>query len=67
VNRSSRIVSAKNGEKTPRKYSMIALDLHDEEEALALAKRLAEQTGRTVTVRDADQDLLGTFKGPTKN
>ena len=41
---------------------MIALDLDDEEKALALAKRLAEQTGPTVTVRESDQELLGTFR-----
>jgi hypothetical protein len=67
VNRSPKIVLAKNVEKNSRKYSMIALDLDDEEKALALAKRLAEQTGPTVTVRESDQELLGTFRGPTKN
>jgi hypothetical protein len=33
------------------KLSMIELDLADEEEAMALAKRLADHTGRTGTLR----------------
>jgi hypothetical protein len=33
--------------------SMIALDLADEAEAWAVAKNLAQNLGRTVTVRDA--------------
>ena len=47
--------------------SMIALDLDNAEEALALARRLAEQTGRTVTVRDADGEVLDIVQGPAQN
>ena len=46
---------------------MIALDFKDEEAAVGLARRLAEQTGRTVTVRNADGELLGTFRGAAPN
>ena len=49
------------------KISMVALDLADAEEALALARRMAEQTGRTVTVRDADGEVLGTIAASPKN
>jgi hypothetical protein len=50
-----------------RELPMIALELVDAEAALSLAKRMAQQTGRTVTVRDADGKVLETFQGATKN
>ena len=46
--------------------SRIAVELDDTKEALALAKRLAEQTGRTITVRDADGEILDTFPAITR-
>ncbi len=49
------------------RLSMIMLDLEDAERAVALARRLAEQTGRTVTVRDADGYILDIAPGPTQN
>jgi hypothetical protein len=49
------------------KLSMVALDLADAEEALALARRMAEHTGRTVTVRDADGEILDTIKAAARN
>jgi DNA-binding LacI/PurR family transcriptional regulator len=50
-----------------KQRSMIAVDLDDTKEAFALAKRLAEQTGRTITVRDADGQILDTFPAVTRN
>jgi hypothetical protein len=50
-----------------REFSMVSLDLKNEEAAVELAKRLAEQTGCTVTVRDADGELVGTFGGHHQN
>jgi hypothetical protein len=47
--------------------SMIALDLDNAEEAIALAKLLAKQTGRTVTVRDADGNILETAQAAPKS
>jgi hypothetical protein len=49
------------------RLSMIALDLDHSEQALATAKLLAEQTGRTVTVRDADGEVLGIVRAPSEN
>jgi hypothetical protein len=46
---------------------LIVLDLVDDETALELARLFAERTGRTVTVRDGDGRILGTFRGATKN
>jgi hypothetical protein len=45
---------------------MVALDLADEE-ALALARRMAEHTGRTVTVRDAEGEILDTIEAVAGN
>jgi hypothetical protein len=42
-------------------YPVISLDLADAKAAFDLAKRLAERSGRTVVVRDANQKTLGTF------
>jgi DNA-binding LacI/PurR family transcriptional regulator len=50
-----------------KQLSMIAVDLDDTKEAFALAKRLAEQTRRTITVRDADGDILDTFPAITRH
>jgi hypothetical protein len=47
--------------------SMIALDLVDAEEALAIARRMADHTGRTVIVRDADGEILDTIKASAKH
>ena len=47
--------------------SMIALDLDNEEQALALAKLLAERTGRAITVLDADGCILDTVQAAAKN
>jgi hypothetical protein len=65
--RAPNIVVTGTGAKDMREFSMIALDLKDEEAAVGLARRLAEQTGRTVTVRNADGELLGTFRGAAPN
>jgi hypothetical protein len=43
--------------------STVALDLESSSQALELARRFSERTGRTITVRDADGEILGTFGG----
>jgi hypothetical protein len=48
-------------------FSTIAFELADEEAALGLGKQISERTGRTVTVRDADGNILGTFQAAPKN
>jgi hypothetical protein len=48
------------------KVSMVAVDLADED-ALALARRMAEHTARTVTVRDADGEILDTIEADARN
>jgi hypothetical protein len=47
--------------------SMITLDLADAEEAVAMARRMADHTGRTVIVRDADGEILDTIKASAKH
>lgn len=47
--------------------SMISLGLIDDEEALALARRLADGTGRTVSVRDANGEIMETVRAAPKN
>ena len=47
--------------------SMMVVDLADEAEALALAKRIADQTGRTVSVRDARGVMLGKIPAARRN
>lgn len=49
------------------KLSVVALDLGNAEEACDVAKRMADATGRTVTVRDAEGEVLGIFPGAKKN
>jgi hypothetical protein len=62
-----KIVISRNGVINMGELSMIALDLADAEAAFAVAKRIAEQTGRTVTVRDADGKVLDTFRRAATN
>ncbi|MCK1395001.1 hypothetical protein [Bradyrhizobium sp. 1] len=47
--------------------SMMVADLADEAEALQLAKRIAEQTGRTVSVRDSRGVVLGKIPGSRRH
>jgi tRNA1(Val) A37 N6-methylase TrmN6 len=47
--------------------SMMIADLADETEALELAKRIADQTGRTVSIRDARGAILGKIPGSKRN
>lgn len=49
------------------KLSMITPDLADAEEALTMARRMAEHTGRTVTIRDADGEILDTIEASARN
>ncbi|OSI76524.1 hypothetical protein BST63_01820 [Bradyrhizobium canariense] len=49
------------------KLSVVALDLENAEEACAVGKRMAETTGRTVTVRNAEGEVLGIFPGANEN
>lgn len=52
---------------TGAKLSMISLDLINDAEALALARRIATSTGRAVTVRDADGVVMATIEAAPKN
>jgi hypothetical protein len=47
--------------------SVFILDLEDEEKALDIGRRIAQETGRAVTVRDECGTALATFQGPRKN
>ncbi|AWL96256.1 hypothetical protein CIT37_32125 [Bradyrhizobium ottawaense] len=47
--------------------SMFAVDLADEAEALALARLITQQTGRVVTVHDAEGEFVGTIRPLPKN
>jgi len=46
--------------------ALIAIDLPDTETALEIGKKIAEKTGRIVTVRAQDGTCLATFR-PTKH
>lgn len=47
--------------------SAIFVELRSEEEALSLAKKLADGTSRTIVVQDDDGDVLFTVPGSLKN
>jgi hypothetical protein len=47
--------------------SVFILDLDDEEKALDIGRRIAEETGRAVTVRDESGIALATFQAPVKH
>jgi hypothetical protein len=47
--------------------SVFILDLDDEEKALDIGRRIAEETGRAVTVRDESGIPLATFQAPRKH
>lgn len=49
------------------KLSMICLGLIDNEEALALARRIADGMGRTVSVSDANGEIIETVRAAPKN
>ncbi|WP_441234283.1 hypothetical protein [Bradyrhizobium sp. 930_D9_N1_4] len=38
-----------------------------EQQAVELARKIAERSGRAVMVSDADGEVLGVFEGATKN
>jgi hypothetical protein len=44
------------------RFSMVALDLENAEQALAAARTLAERSGRSVTISDVDGNVLGTVE-----
>ena len=48
-------------------YRLIAVDLDNAEQARELARKIAERSGRTVTVSDADGEILGVFERPARN
>ena len=48
-------------------YALLALDLDNAEQARELARKIAERSGRTVTVSDADGEVLGVFERATRN
>jgi hypothetical protein len=49
------------------KLSIVFLDLPDTEEALTIARTMADHTGRTVTVRDANGEFLAKLKPSSKH
>jgi diacylglycerol kinase family enzyme len=52
---------------TGANFSMIAFDLAEAEQAVALARRVAEHSGRTVIVRGADGEILDTIEAAARN
>lgn len=51
---------------TPGK-SALALDLDSTDQAVAMARRLAEQTGKSIAVRDSNGEILEIVCAPVKN
>jgi precorrin-6B methylase 2 len=49
-----------------RRGSIIVLDLANEETALQLAQKLADATGRSVVVRDAEMVAIQTIPAATR-
>jgi hypothetical protein len=49
------------------KLSMITVDFADAEEALTMARRVAEHTGLTVIVRDVDGEILDTIEAVVRH
>jgi len=48
-------------------YRLIVLDPEIAEQTRELARKIAERSCRTVTVSDADGEVLGVFERPAKN
>ena len=48
-------------------HTLVALDLDNPEQARELARKIAERSGQTVTVSDADGEVLGVFVRATRN
>jgi hypothetical protein len=47
------------------KLATLGVNMKNADEALALARQMADDTGRTIIVRDASGNILGTFSGAT--
>lgn len=47
--------------------SIIVVELPDEEAARRLARKLAQETGRQVTVRDAEMDIIEILAAPASH
>ncbi|MCP1838386.1 MULTISPECIES: hypothetical protein [Bradyrhizobium] len=45
--------------------SIILLELTDEDSAMRAARKIAAETGRRVTVRKEDMQIIGTISAPT--
>ncbi len=67
MKRPPEIVITGLGPEDAREYTLVALDSANHEKVFALAKRIADRTGRTVRVQDSDAGLFGTFRTATKN
>lgn len=50
-----------------KEYSLISLDLPNNQAALALAQKIAERTGLTVTVRDVEGIVIARLAAAIKN
>lgn len=50
-----------------REYRLISLDLDNASQALELAQKVAERTGRTVAVSNEDGEVLGVFRRSQAN
>ncbi len=50
-----------------KRLSLISLDLSGADEALSVARKIAEQTGYSVIVWDAEGELLDMISAPAAN
>jgi hypothetical protein len=55
------MVSVSNPDAFSGMGSIIVLEMEDENAAIKVARRIARETGRCVTVRDADMTLIETL------
>ncbi|MHC2466980.1 hypothetical protein [Bradyrhizobium embrapense] len=58
------VVNVVNPDASAGKGSIIVVEYSDPEAAMRAAKKIAEETGRTVTVRDESMNVLGTVSKP---
>lgn len=48
-------------------YTTIALDLDNAEQALELARKMVERSGQSVTVCDAEGEIVAVVKGANRH
>lgn len=61
------ILELSNAQALSKDGSVIVLEVADDASAMSIARKIAEQTGRHVTVRDADMIAIETIGPPSRH